>query len=293
MHSPRFKLLIRAQYVSLVLPCLLLFTVGLILPMILGVYYSLTSWDGYSRTISFVGIQNFIRGLSDPQTLDAWWFTIRFAFWNTLIQNVFALFFALILDTGLKGKTFYRTVLFLPCLIAPIVAGFIWQHMYFDVFPAFNTLLGTKIDFRLFGKASTVLSGVLIVNNWQFVGYWMLIYLAALQSIPQELYESAFVDGAGFLTRFFRITVPMLAPAFTICIVGITIGSMSVYALLVSATNGGPGRASTSIIYHIYNTALNARQTGYGSALSILLVVFLLIIAVVQLGALRRREVQL
>ena len=293
MHVPRFKLLIRAQYVSLVLPCLLLFTVGLIVPMILGAYYSLTSWDGYSRKIAFVGVQNFVRGLSDPQTLDAWWFTIRFAFWNTLIQNVFALFFALILDTGLKGKTFYRTVLFLPCLIAPIVAGFIWQHMYFDVFPAFNTLLGTKIDFRLFGKASTVLSGVLIVNNWQFVGYWMLIYLAALQSIPQELYESAFVDGAAFPTRFLRITVPMLAPAFTICIVGITIGSLSVYALLVSATNGGPGRASTSIIYHIYNTALNARQTGYGSALSILLVVFLLIIAVVQLGALRRREVQL
>ena len=201
MPAPRFKLLIRAQYVSLVLPCLLLFTVGLILPMFLGVYYSLTSWDGYSKELPFVGIQNFVRGLSDRQTLDAWWFTIRFAFWNTLIQNVLALFFAVILDTGLKAKTAYRTVLFLPCLIPPIVAGFIWQHMYFDVLPAFNTLLGTKIDFRLFGKVSTVLSGVLIVNNWQFVGYWMLIYLAALQSIPQELYESAFVDGAAFMRR--------------------------------------------------------------------------------------------
>ena len=293
MAAPGFKRRIRAQYASLVLPSLLVFTVGLILPMILGIFYSLTSWDGYTRELPFVGLQNFVRGLTDRQALDAWWFTIRFAFWNTLIQNACALLFAVILDTGLKARTFYRTVLFLPALIPPIVAGFIWQHMYIDILPAFNTLLGTKIDFRLFGKGGTVLSGVLIANNWQFVGYWMLIYLAGLQSIPQELYEAAFVDGAAFLARFFRITIPMLAPAFTICIVGITIGSLRVYDLLVSATQGGPGRASTSIIYHIYNTALNARQYGYGSALSILLVIFLLVIAVVQLGVLRRREIQL
>jgi raffinose/stachyose/melibiose transport system permease protein len=293
MHTPKFRLVMKAQYISLVFPCLLLFTVGLILPMILGVYYSLTSWDGYTRDLPFVGLGNFVKIFTDPHTLDAWWFTIRFTFWNTLIQNVLALFFAVILDTGLKAKTFYRTILFLPCLIAPIVAGFIWQHMYTDVLPAFNTLLGTRINFGLFGKSTTVLSGLLIVNNWQFVGYWMLIYLAALQSIPGELYEAAFVDGASYGTQFLRITIPMLAPAFTICIVGITVGSLRVYDLLVSATSGGPGRASTSIIYHIYNTALNARQYGYGSALSISLIVVLLVVAMIQLGVLRRREVQL
>jgi len=293
MSKPTFALVRRAQYFSLVLPCFLLFTVGLILPMMLGVFYSLTSWDGYTKDLPFVGLKNYIRGFTDRQTLEAWWFTIRFALWNTVVQNILALFFAVMLDRSMKAKTFYRTVLFLPCLIAPIVAGFIWQHMFIDVLPAFNKLFGTRIDFGLFGKATTVLTGLLIVNNWQFVGYWMLIYLAALQSIPQELYEAAFVDGASSATQFVRITLPMLAPAFTICIVGITIGSLRVYDLLVSATFGGPGRASTSIIYHIYNTALDARQYGYGSALSILLVVFLLIIAVIQLGVLRRREVQL
>ena len=293
MARPRFRLVMKVQYLSLVFPSLLLFTVGLILPMVLGVYYSLTSWDGYTKDFPFIGLGNFAKMFADPHTLDAWWFTIRFAFWNTLIQNLLALFFAVILDTGMKARTFYRTVLFLPCLIAPIVAGFIWQHMYFDVLPGFNALLGTKVNFGLFGKSSTVLLGLLIVNNWQFVGYWMLIYLAALQSIPRELYESAFVDGASFRIQFLKITIPMLAPAFTICIVGITVGSLRVYDLLVSATSGGPGRASTSIIYHIYNTALNARQYGYGSALSISLIIILLIIAVIQLGILRRREVQL
>jgi len=293
MPKPSFQSVRTAQFFSLLAPALLLFTVGLILPMFLGLYYSFTSWDGYTKDFPFVGFDNFVKIVQDPHTLDAWWFTIQFTFWNTLLQNVLALFFAVILDTGLKAKTFYRTVLFLPCLVAPIVAGFIWQHMYIDVLPGLNSLMGTKINFGLFGKADTVLSGLIIVNNWQFIGYWMLIYLAALQSIPGELYESAVVDGAGTWTQFIKITIPMLAPAFTICIVGITAGSLRVYDLLVSATQGGPGRASTSIIYHIYNTALNAQQYGYGSALSVSLIVVLLLIALVQLGYLKKKEIQL
>ncbi len=293
MPKPSFQTVRTAQFLTLIVPGLLLFTVGLILPMFLGLYYSFTSWDGYTKDFPFIGFDNFVRIVQDPHTLDAWGFTIEFTLWNTIIQNVLALFFAVILDTGLKAKTFYRTVLFLPCLVAPIVAGFVWQHMYIDVLPGFGSLLGTKINFGLFGKADTVLGGLLIVNNWQFIGYWMLIYLAALQSIPAELYESAVVDGAGSWVQFVKITLPMLAPAFTICIVGITAGSLRVYDLLVSATGGGPGRASTSIIFHIYNTALNAQQYGYGSALSVSLIVVLLIIALVQLGYLKKKEIQL
>ena len=132
----------------------------------------------------------------------------------------------------------------------------------------------------LFGKESTVLGGFLIANNWQWIGYWMLIYLAALQSIPGDLYEAAKVDGASALRQFLRITLPMLAPAMTICIVGITTGSLKVYDLLVSSTNGGPGRASTSIIYYTYSTAITGRQYGYGSALTISVVAALLIRAI-------------
>ena len=283
----------KAQYLSLVFPCLLLFTVGLILPMILGVYYSLTSWDGYTKDFPFVGLGNYVKILHDPHTLDAWWFTIRFTFWNTLIQNLLALFFAVILDTGLKARTFYRTVLFLPCLIAPIVAGFIWQHMYFDVLPGLQRAAGNQDQFRPVRKEQHGASRA--ADRQQ---------LAVRRLLDAHLPCRPPVDSPGAVrgrpcgrgdswTRFLRITIPMLAPAFTICIVGITVGSLRVYDLLVSATSGGPGRASTSIIYQIYNTALNARQYGYGSALSISLIIVLLIIAVIQLGILRRREVQL
>ena len=120
----------------------------------------------------------------------------------------------------------------------------------------------------------------------------MLIYLAGLQSVPSELYEAAKVDGAGAIRRFFNVTIPMLAPAITICVVGITTGSLKVYDLLVSSTKGGPGRASTSIIYETYTTAINGRQYGYGSAMSVTLVAVLLLVALIQVKGLKKREVQ-
>jgi len=288
-----FKRYMRIQYISLVLPGLIIFTFGLIIPMFLAFRYSLTSWNGMTAEKPFVGLENYKNLLTDRHVRDAWIFTFKFTFYNTIIQNVFALIFAVALDSSIRGKRIYRTIIFLPCLISTIIVGFIWLKMFSNVLPAFNKLLGTNINFLLFGSGETVLNGLLIANNWQWIGYWMLIYLAGLQSIPEELYEAAKIDGATGWRRFINVTIPMLGPAFTICIVGITTGSLKVYDLMVSSTGGGPGRASTSIIYHIYNTAITGRQYGYGSAMSISLVIVLLVIAVIQLRYLRRREVQL
>lgn len=281
------------QYATLVLPGMLIFGIGILVPMVLSLCYSFSSWNGFTPKIPWNGLSNYIRIFEDPHVRGAWWFTVEFAFWNTIIQNAFALLLAVALDGKLKGNKIYRTVFFMPCLISSIVVGFIWLRMYSDVLPTLAGNLGLGLNARLFGSPKTVLSGFLIANNWQWIGYWMLIYLAALQSVPNELYEAARVDGASRSRQFFRITIPMLAPAFTICIVGISIGSLKVYNLLVSSTGGGPGFASTSIIYLIYNTAISGRQYGYGSALSMTLILVLLAIAVVQLSVLRRREIQL
>jgi raffinose/stachyose/melibiose transport system permease protein len=280
------------QYFALVLPGFVIFTIGLILPVLLAGYYSLTSWDGMSATKEFVGIRNYIKLFQDHNFLDSFWFTVKFTLGNTIIQNVAALMFAVALDSGIKGQKLYRTVLFVPCLISAVIVGFIWLRMFSTVLPALNDIFGTKINFLLFGDSKTVLDGLLIANNWQWIGYWMLIYLAGLQSIPSELHEAAKVDGAGPVSRFWNITIPMLAPAITICVVGITTGSLKVYDLLVSSTNGGPGRASTSIIYQTYRTAINGREYGYGCAMSIVLVFLLLMVALIQVNALKKREVQ-
>ena len=280
------------QYFILVLPGFIIFTIGLILPLILAIRYSLTTWDGMSPEKPFVGFQNYIDLWKDPDFRNAWWFTIRFTIWNTIIQNIGALLLAVILDAGIRAKKIYRAVFFIPCLISALVVGFVWMKMFSNVLPALNDVLGTEFNFLLFGQKETVLAGLLIANNWQWIGYWMLIYLAGLQSVPGDLYEAAKVDGAGAIKRFFKITIPMLAPAITICVVGITTGSLKVYDLLVSSTRGGPGRASTSVIYQTYTTAINGRQYGYGSAMSVTLVVVLLLVAPIQVKGLRKKQVQ-
>lgn len=280
------------QYVLLVLPGFVIFTIGLIIPMFMALRYSFTSWNGMTEDKPFVGFQNYINLLGDSEFRSAWWFTIKFTLANTIIQNVLALLFAVALDSGLKAQKWYRTAFFVPCLISSVIVGFVWLRMFSNVLPAVNEFLGTNINFLLFGDGDTVLSGLLIANNWQWIGYWMLIYLAGLQSIPGDLYEAAKVDGAGAVRRFFNITIPMLAPAITICVVGITTGSLKVYDLLVSSTKGGPGRASTSIIYKTYTTAINGRQYGYGSAMSVSLVLVLLAVALIQVKGLKSKEVQ-
>lgn len=280
------------QYLVLVLPGFVIFTIGLIVPLFLSIRYSVTSWDGMSAEKAFVGLQNYVNLFHDKEFIDAWWFTIKFTIGNTIIQNVLALLFAVALDSGIKAQKFYRTALFIPCLISAIIVGFVWLKMFSNVLPAINDWLGTNFNFLLFGDSDTVLTGLLVANNWQWVGYWMLIYLAGLQSVPAELHEAAKVDGAGPVKRFINVTLPMIAPAITICVVGITTGSLKVYDLLVSSTKGGPGRASTSIIYQTYVTAINGRQYGYGSAMTVTLIVALLLVALIQVKSLKSKEVQ-
>ena len=280
------------QYLVLVLPGFIIFTIGLIIPLLLSFRYSLTSWDGMTPEKTFVGFQNYINLFKDKEFLDSWWFTLKFTIGNTIIQNIAALLVAIALDSGLKAQKIYRTAFFVPCLISAVVVGFIWLKMFSNVLPEINNWLGTNFNFMLFGDSKTVLGGLLIANNWQWIGYWALIYLAGLQSVPGDLYEAAKVDGAGPIKRFFNVTIPMLAPAITICVVGITTGSLKVYDLLVSSTKGGPGRSSTSVIYKTYTPAINGRQYGYGSAMTVTLVVALLLVAVIQVKGLKSKEVQ-
>ena len=271
------------QYFLLILPGMVIFTIGVILPLLLAFRYSVTSWDGMSVEKEFVGISNYINLWKDANFRQAWWFTIKFTIANTIVQNVFALLFAVALDSGIKGQKVYRTILFIPCLVSAVIVGFIWLKLYSNVLPELNEIFGTNINFLLFGDGKTVLRGLVIANNWQWIGYWMLIYLAGLQSVPSDLYEAAKVDGANAVQRFFNVTIPMLAPAITICVVGITTGSLKVYDLLVSSTGGGPGRSSTSVFQMIY---------AYGSAMSVTLVFILLLVAMIQVKGLKSKEVQ-
>ena len=158
------------QYLCLVLPGFIIFTIGLIIPLLLAFRYSLTSWDGMTVEKTFVWLKNYIELFKDSDFRNAWWFTVKFTVGNTIIQNVVALLFAVALDSGIKAQKLYRTVFFIPCLISAVIVGFIWLKMFSNVLPAINDLLGTNFNFLLFGEKSTVLRGLLIANNWQWIG---------------------------------------------------------------------------------------------------------------------------
>lgn len=212
------------QYFLLIIPGMVIFTIGVILPLLLAVRYSVTSWDGMSVEKEFVGISNYINLWKDANFRQAWWFTIKFTIANTIVQNVFALLFAVALDSGIKAQKVYRTVLFIPCLVSAVIVGFVWLKLYSNVLPELNEIFGTNINFLLFGDGKTVLTGLVIANNWQWIGYWMLIYLAGLQSVPSDLYEAAKVDGAGRLKRIWHITLPGIKPTIVVLLI-MSIGS--------------------------------------------------------------------
>ena len=289
----KYQLVDGFQYVTLLFPALIFFTAGMILPMLLGFVFSMTDWNGLSPTMNFIRFANYLRAFGDRRALGAFRFTVAFVVFNTLIQNVGALCFAIALDRGFRGRNVYRTIIFAPALMSPILVGFLWSRIYATILPGINDLIGTSIDFGLLGRPDTVLAGLLIINNWKWIGYWMMIYLAGLQSVPSELYESVAIDGGSEWHKLRFITLPLIMPAITVCIVGIAAGSFKVYDLIVSSTGGGPGTASESIVLYIYNTAFNNYQPAYASAISVLYLALLFVVSFAQLKILRKREVQL
>ncbi|MBQ8087863.1 MAG: sugar ABC transporter permease [Clostridia bacterium] len=283
----------RLQYASLMVPALVLFTVGLIVPIIMCFYFSLFSWDGFAAEKVFLGLGNYTQIIHDEYVMGTWKFTILFAVMNSIIADVGALLLAVLLDSAIRARTLHRTLVFIPCLFSSIVTGFVWKKIYSVVLPGIVESLGLKIYTQLFGSPNTVMAGLTIANCWQWIGLWMMIYLAALQSISPEYYEAARVDGANAVQRFFHVTVPMLMPAIITCTVGLTTGALKTYDILVTATEGGPGRSSNTIVYYTFNAAFKLKQYGYGSAMSVSLIIMLLIVAVVQLKLFSKKEVQL
>ena len=283
----------RRQYASLLIPAFVLFTIGLIIPIVMCFYYSLFQWDGFGTEMQFLGLGNYTAIFTDEFVLSSWKFTLIFAVVNALTADVCALLLAVLLDSNIRARSLQRTIVFIPCLFSSIVTGFVWKKLYSTVLPGIVETLGLSINVRLFGSQNTVLAGLTIANCWQWTGLWMMIYLAALQSISPEYYEAARVDGANAFQRFFNVTIPLLMPAIITCTVGLNTGALKTYDILVTATEGGPGRASNTIVYYAYNVAFKLRQYGYGSAIAITLIIALLLVAVVQLKLFSSKEVQL
>jgi len=292
----RYHTVIRLKWFLFVVPALLIYLVFFIVPSASSAFYSLTDWDGISYR--FVGMENYIKMFQDDKIALAFRNTLFYAVGITILQNVSGLAMALLLDRKGRGVSALRMFYFMPAVFSPLVLGYVWGFMLEPNIGAVNSLLGAlhlpSLQLDWLGNPAYGKWMIVLITVWQFLGYTMVIYLAGLQGIPAELYEAGDIDGAGRLSRFRHVTFPLIAPSFTINILLTTIGCLKLFDQIFAMTRGGPGYATQSVATMIYTIGFGpGGKWGYGTAVSIVLFLFILILTVFQVTILRKREVEM
>lgn len=278
-------------------PAFILFTAWVIIPTISSVYYSFTSWDGISEDIKFIGLANYREIFTSARFGNALKNTAILTVFISVLENAVALAFALMVDNVRWGKNFFRSAFYIPVLISGIVSGFIWKIMYNYNFGTFNSLLQSvgleqfKQDWL--GNTSLTLVMIGLVMIWKGAGYYMIIYLASLQSVPTELIEAAEIDGASAWQRFKSITIPLISGAFTINFTLSLIKGLKVFDEINVMTDGGPGFTSETLVYLLYKVGFNEGRQGFGTAVGIMLLFIIIILNTLQQKFLKSREVQM
>lgn len=275
------------------LPAMLLFAFVVLVPTVRGVYYAFTDWDGLSPDFSFIGLDNFTEMFRDPDAKQAIWHTLLIAVSITVIQNGFGLLLALGVNSAIKSRNVLRVFLFAPAVITPIVTAYLWRNLL-GPDGAVNSLLGAvglaSWQQNWLGDPQLALWSVVAVIVWQFAGYSMVIFLAGLQSVPKEIYEAAAMDGTGPVGRFWWVTRPLLAPAFTINLMLSIIGGIKLFDQVYALTGGGPGHATDTISTLIYKDAFTLGEFGYSIALAVVLTIIVAVASTGQYFVLSRNE---
>ncbi|URM32261.1 sugar ABC transporter permease [Cytobacillus firmus] len=281
-------------YLAFVGPSLIFFLVIQIIPFLMGIYYSFTSWNGVSSVVEWVGLENYIKIFkSDPKFFDSFIFTTKFMLASVIISNLLGFGLALLLNAALKSRNLLRTVFFIPNVIGGLLLGFIWQFIFVKGFAAIGNLTDLSI-FKLpwLGDETTAFWGIVIVFAWQISGYMMVIYIAALQGVDQTLLEAARIDGASSWTLLTQIIVPLILPAFTICFFLTISMAFKIFDLNISLTGGGPFNSTQSVAINIYQEAFQNNRYGLGTAKSILFFLVVAIFTTVQVMMTKKREVE-
>lgn len=289
-----------ANFVFL-LPCLLAFVLIIIVPFFFGLFYSVTDWNGVKSEVNFVGLKNFKVLMSAPEFLYSFTITIFFTAINIVLVNVVSFGISLLVTSKVRLRNFYRAGFFIPYLIGGIVLGYIWQFILNNIFVTVGkNLLITALQVSFLSKPSTVIWAMSAVNTWQYAGYIMLIYVASINSIPASLLEAAQVDGANYFTRLFKITLPMMANAFTISLFLTLTNSFKQFDMNFTLTNGGPAtrffgqpvKASQLLAMNIFDTA-RANKMAEAQAKAVVLFVALVIVSLIQVSLNKRKEVEM
>ncbi|QAY68104.1 carbohydrate ABC transporter permease [Paenibacillus protaetiae] len=281
----------KAAFYSMTIPALLLFFAFHTFPALQGIFYSFTNWDGYSDGYDFVGFKNFKSLFTDTNVLNSYLFTFKYAIVVTVLINIISLLIALGLNSRIKYRNFFRGVYFLPNVLGVLIVGYIFNYIYSNAIPILGDKLGSSVlSTNILGNEKWAWVGIVIVAVWQGIAFNTILYLSGLQTIPRDLYEASDLDGANKWQTFWKITFPMLAPFFTINMVLAMKGGLMVFDQIVALTGGGPGRATQSIAMLIYQGGFQGGEFAYQSANAVVYFIVIVVISVIQLKFLQKRE---
>lgn len=277
------------------IPAFILFAVFFIYPLAKGIGISLTDWDGITKA-KFIGLDNFLAFFKDERARNDIATTVFFALGSAPLLNIFGFLFALLLDCKLKGRSIARAIIYMPAVISPLIMGYIW---YYILQPQRGFLAviaqsfhSAAFDGNWLGDRHTALTVIILVNVWQFAGMTMVIYLAGLQGIPEEVNDACRIDGAGYFQKLGYVIIPQLTPSIKINVVTNIIGSLSVFDVIMAITEGGPGYSTESLSIYIMRMCYGS-YTGYSTAVAIILFVMILLPVALFMRLMRSREFEM
>jgi raffinose/stachyose/melibiose transport system permease protein len=275
-------------------PALCLFLLFVAYPLLSGIHISFTNWNGYSQKYAYIGLENYSKLFTDARFKKALLNTLVYGFGSAILQNLFGVMYALLLNMKFRSRMLARTIIYMPVIVAQLIMGYIWYFLVQYDGGAINDALSVfgfePIDWMADGtRAVWIITGI---NAFQYVGTSMIIYLAGIQGIPQSLLEASTIDGAHAWSRFRHITLPLLIPAITTSFMLNLIGGLELFAIVISLTSGGPGfetHSMSSMINYFYFENQNA---GYAAAIGFVTFALVITISYVMLKIFRKREVE-
>ncbi len=266
------------------LPTMVAFTIAFLAPFIMGLYLSLCKFKTV-KDAKFQGFNNYAKAFSDDNFLNALWFTTKFTIVSVITINILAFILAMLLTKSLKGTNVFRTLFFMPNLIGGIVLGYIWIMIINGVLSYSNATITSDPNYGFWG--------LVILMNWQLIGYMMIIYISGIQNISPDLLEAAEIDGANKWQRLIHVTLPQIMPSITICLFLTLTNSFKLFDQNYALTAGAPGNKTQMLALDIYNTFYGrVGWQGVGQAKAVVFFIIVAAIALTQLYLTRSKEVE-
>lgn len=266
------------------LPTVAAFIISFLVPFIMGVYLAFCKFKTVNNA-KWVGFDNFVKAFQNKDFVNALWFTVKFTVVSVITINILAFLFAMLLTKALRGTNVFRTIFFMPNLIGGIVLGYIWLLIINGFLNFFGATITTDASYGFWG--------LVILMNWQLIGYMMIIYISGIQNISPDLIEAAQIDGANSAQRLFHITIPQVMPSITICLFLTLTNSFKLFDQCYALTAGAPGKSTQTLALDIYNTFYGrVGWQGVGQAKAVIFFLIVAAIALTQLFLTRRKEVE-